>query len=212
MLFYADDLLIYTPLPPAQVIPMLAKVFDVIKVYGCNVGLKINLDKSAFLVKGHWHERLRERLRPFGVEVRTKVKYLGILIGHVSSEEAFVPIFSRAANRAAFMRLLSITFSERIALFQEWVPPLFIFPARAYFPTDQVVAQLAVVYKTALKISSWGLTLPILESPPSVGGNNLPRPRTFLLRGGGVQEFWGQILVDGRPAAGEEVQVAPHIH
>ena len=105
----------------------------------------------------------------------------GILIGHVSSEEAFAPILARAANRAAFMRLLPLMFSEHIALFQEWVLPLFIFPARAYFPTDQVVAQLAVVYRTALQISSWGLTLPILEPPPSLGGNNLPQPRPFLL-------------------------------
>ena len=79
------------------------------------------------------------------------------------------------------MRLHPLTFSERIALFQQWVLPLFIFPARAYFPTDPVVAQPAVVYRTALRISSWGPTLPILESPPSLGGNNLPQPRTFLL-------------------------------
>ena len=51
VLLYADDLLIYVLLPPAQVIPLLAKVFDVIKFYGYNVGLKINLDKSAFLFK-----------------------------------------------------------------------------------------------------------------------------------------------------------------
>ena len=54
VLFYADDLLIYIPLPPAQVI-LLDKVFDVINVYACNVGLKLNLDKLAFLLKGHWH-------------------------------------------------------------------------------------------------------------------------------------------------------------
>ena len=179
MLFYAGDLLI--SLPPAQVIPLLDKVFDVIKVYGYNVGLKINLDKSAFLLKGFWDERLRERLRQFGVEVRTKVKYFGILIGHVSPEEAFAPILAGTASRAAFMRLVPLTFSKRIALFQEWVLPLFIFPARVYFPTNQVVAQLAVVYKTALRISSRGLTPPILQSPPSRGGNNLLRPRTFLL-------------------------------
>ena len=124
-----------------------------------------------------WHER--ERLRQFGVQVRTKVKYLGILIGHVSSEEAFAPILARAANTAAFMRLLPLMFSERIALFQAWVLPLFIFPARAYFPTDQVVAQLAVIYRTALRISSWGLTLPILESPPSLGGGQ-PAPAAHV--------------------------------
>ena len=72
----------------------------------------------------------------------------------MSSEEAFAPILARAANGAAFMWLLLLTLSERIALFQEWVLPLFIFPARAYFLTEQVVAQMAVVYGTALRISS----------------------------------------------------------
>ena len=85
VLFYADDLPVYIPLPPIQVIPMLDKVFDAIKVYGYNVRLKINLDKSAFLLKGFWHDRPRERLRQFGVEIRSMVKYPGILIGHVSS-------------------------------------------------------------------------------------------------------------------------------
>ena len=60
--FYADDLLLYIPLPPAEVLPLLDKVFDIIKVYGYNVGVKITLDKSAFLLNGFWHEHLQARL------------------------------------------------------------------------------------------------------------------------------------------------------
>ena len=169
VLFYADDLLLYIPLPPAEVLPLLDKVFDIIKVYGYNVGLKINLDKSAFLLKGFWHDHTQARLQKFGVSVRTRVKYLGVLIGHLTAEEAYAPIMARAATRAHFMRTLPLTFSERIALFQEWILSMFIFPARTYFPTDTVVAQLATISRTALRISSWGLTLPILESPPGPG-------------------------------------------
>ena len=90
---------------------------------------------------------------------------------------------ARAVTHAHFIRTLPLTFSEQIGLFQEWILPLFIFSARTYFPTDTVVAQLATIYRTALKISSWGLTLPILgpPPPPALGGNNLPQPRTFLL-------------------------------
>ena len=44
-------------------------------------------------------------------------------MGHVSSEEAFAPILARAATRAAFMRILPLSFSERITLFQEWINP-----------------------------------------------------------------------------------------
>ena len=38
VLFYADDLLLYIPLPPAQTIPLLDKVFNAIRIYGYNVG------------------------------------------------------------------------------------------------------------------------------------------------------------------------------
>ena len=37
------------------------------------------------------------------------------------------------------------------------------------------------MYRTALQVSSWGLTLPILELSPGLGGKHLPQPRTFLL-------------------------------
>ena len=87
----------------------------------------------------------------------------------------------KVARSARAVQRLSLTHDERIALFQEWVLPLLIFPARAYFPTDSVVAKLANVYKVALRLNSWGLTLPILAHTPAQGGNNLPQPRTFLM-------------------------------
>ena len=59
--------------------------------------------------------------------------------------------------------------------------PLFIFLARAYLPTDAVVSQVAAIYWTALRVSSWGLTLPIQELLPTLGGKHVPQPRTFLL-------------------------------
>ena len=76
---------------------------------------------------------------------------------------------------------LPLTQDEGVALFEEWVLPLFIFPARGYFPTNQVVAKLSVIYKVALRLNSWGLTLPIMAMPPTLGGNRLPEPPTFLL-------------------------------
>ena len=158
------------PPPPAQTFPLLSKVFDAIRVYGYIVGLKINPDKSAFLTKGMWQEHDLHRLSQFGVCVRQKVKYLGILLGHVSSDEAYAPVIARAAMRAAFMLSLPLTFTERTTLLQEWVLPLFIFPARAYFPTATVVPQVAAIYRTALWVSSWGLTLPILELSKTTEG------------------------------------------
>ena len=55
-------------------------------------------------------------------------------------------------------------------------------PSGLHAAPVSVVQMLALDFKMIiLRISSWGLTLPILESPPALGGNNLPQPRTFLL-------------------------------
>ena len=140
------------------------------------VGLKLILGKSAFLVKGMWEQRHLDTLRTFGIQVKQKVQYVGVLVGRVSSEEAYAPLIARALHRAHYMRTLPLTHDECIALFLEWVLPLFIFPAWAYFPTDSVVAKLANVYKVALRLNSWGLTLPILAHAPAQGGNNHPSP------------------------------------
>ena len=56
-----------------------------------------------------------------------------------------------------------------------------IYPARAYFPTEDVCTKLANVYRVALRLSSWGLTLPILQLRPKMGGALLPKPSLFLL-------------------------------
>ena len=75
---------------------------------------------------GHTGPRHMAALQSFGIGVKNSVKYLGVLIGHVSSEEAYAPIIARAMHQAQFMRSLLLTHEEHIALFQEWVLPLII--------------------------------------------------------------------------------------
>ena len=104
----------------------------------------------------------------FGISIKRKVKYLGILLDHVTSEEAYAPVLARATLRAHFMSNLPLTQDERVALFL-WVLPFFVFHARGYFPTDHVVAKLSVIYKVTLRLNSWGLTLPIMAMPPKPG-------------------------------------------
>ena len=43
VLFYADDLLLYTPLPPREICALLPAIFRVIHRYGALVGLITNL-------------------------------------------------------------------------------------------------------------------------------------------------------------------------
>ena len=105
-------------------------IFEQLRQFGLFVGLQLNLSKSAHLTKGTFVTVLKS----FGIDIKQKVKYLGILLGHVTSEEAYVPVLARATLRAHFMSNVPLMQDERVALFQEWVLPLFIFPARGYFP------------------------------------------------------------------------------
>ena len=148
--------------------------------YAKFVGLRINLDKSAFLLRGFWTDRQKTKLENTGIPVQSKVKYLGNLFGDVTPDEAFAPHLSRALARAQFAATLPLTMPERVHLLQEWILPLMIYPARAYFPTEDVCTKLANVYRVALRLGSWGLTLPILQLPPKLGGALLPKPSLFL--------------------------------
>ena len=181
VLFYADDLLLYIPLPAPLATKLVARVFEVLKIYGEHVGLKLNHKKSAFILKGVWIEKHRNLLLGLGVNIKESVRYLGIQLGHVSPEEAYAPLLARMQARAIFAAHLPLSLPERVALLQQCIIPVIIFAARSYFATEEVCAKLANVYRTALRLSSWGLTLPIKELPPNEGGYLLPQPRTYLL-------------------------------
>ena len=181
VLIYADDLLLYIPVSPALICPLIPDIMCTLRRYAKFVGLRINLDKLAFLLRGFWTDRQKTKLENTGIPVQSKVKYLGNLFGDVTPDEAFAPHLSRALARAQFAATLPLTMPERVHLLQEWILPLMIYPARAYFPTEDVCTKLANVYRVALRLSSWGLTLPIVQLPPKLGGALLPKPSLFLL-------------------------------
>ena len=66
-------------------------------------------------------------LASFGIDIKQKVRYLGVRVGHVTSEEAYAPLIARVLYRAHFMRNLQLTHEERVALYQDWVLPLFMY-------------------------------------------------------------------------------------
>ena len=180
VLFYADDLLLYIPVSPALICPLIPDIMYTLRRYAKFVGLRINLDKSAFLLRGFWTDRQKTKLEDTGIPVQSKVKYLGNLFGDATLDEAFAPHLSRALARAQFAATLPLTMPERVHLLQEWILPLMIYPARAYFPTEDVCTKLANVYRVALRLSSWGLTLPILQLPPKLGGALFPKTQPLL--------------------------------
>ena len=118
------------------------------------------------------------QLQPHGIPMKEKVKYLGMLLGYVTEYAALI---ARALQRTQFMKQLLLTHTERAALLQEWVLPLFILPARAYFPTDAEINKFNTIHRTAVNVGSWGLTIPVTQLPSALGGDSLPWARTFLL-------------------------------
>ena len=94
------------------------------------MGLRLNLTKSAFLIKRGWSDAHQETLQSFKIEIKERVKYAGILLGHVSSEEARAPIIARASTKANFMSDLQLTLDERIATFLEMGPAAFHLPCQ----------------------------------------------------------------------------------
>ena len=79
VLFYADDLLLYIPVSPALICPLIPDIMYTLRRYAKFVGLRINLDKSAFLLRGFWTDRQKTKLENTGIPVQSKVKYLGNL-------------------------------------------------------------------------------------------------------------------------------------
>ena len=133
-LFCADDFLVCIRFPPLQSMPLLKRILDVILCYGCHVGLRIDLEKSAVLLKELWTQAWHDQLRRFGIPVRNKVKFLGFLLGHKLVDDAFAWILARVVQRAA--EATPPTCKERVTLFQQWMLPILIFPASAHCPTN----------------------------------------------------------------------------
>ena len=71
VLFYADDLLQYTPPPPRmRATPPHLRATPTFRHFH---GTQNNLSKSALLTKGAWPDQYIQILRSFGVEVKQKV-------------------------------------------------------------------------------------------------------------------------------------------
>ena len=153
---------------------------QVLKTYERFVGLKINLDESVFLLKRYWSIQQQTKLAATRIVIRTKVKYLKKLFGEVTAEETYAPHPAQALVHAQFTTMLPLSLPKTVQL-QQMILPLPIYPARAYFPTKEGSKELANVYGITLWVSSWGLTLPILQLQPKLEWLSLPKPSLYLL-------------------------------
>ena len=108
------------------------------------------------------------------------MKYLGVWIGHITTEQAFAECLAIALKRAQFLCKLPLGLDERVLILKIWIVPPLTFTARAYQPSDLVISQLRNIYWVGLKLTSWSVTLRILSQPPVKGGYNLLQPGAYL--------------------------------
>ena len=76
VLFYAGDLLLYIPISPALICPLIPDIMHTLRRYAKFVGLQVNLDKSAFLLRGFWTDRQKTKLTNTGIPVKSMVSPL----------------------------------------------------------------------------------------------------------------------------------------
>ena len=167
ILLYADDMLLLFRGSGRRALGNVEAVLYVLGIFGHYSGLTINKGKSYALVK------TRSRECPThiaGLQVQQKLKYLGVLLGHVSPSEAYGPVISKMMLRAQHLSTLPLPLEEKTALLQMWISPCCYLTARVHRPNLQVERQMHVIQATALSMSCWGLTRGILAEPASRGG------------------------------------------
>ena len=91
VLLYADDLIIIIDCDPTTGVRVFLLVWSRIQEFSEVTGLYTNLDKSNILLKGQWDPVHRVQLLSTGLRIVEKYKYLGIVLGATTAEEAYGP-------------------------------------------------------------------------------------------------------------------------
>ena len=190
VMMYADDLIIFFD---GRANPQLLKrVWEVVSRFGQFSGLKVNLNKTAAIVRNCGGMEWARCFRDIGVDVKNFVKYLGVRLGNIrhqqddqgwglTIEQAFAPAPQEAFRRARVVSTLQLSMNERAFMLTSWILPVVAWVSKAYYAPVSVIRQLKLVYHVTMGTNSWGITLPILSRPRTQGGLALPEPELFLM-------------------------------
>ena len=191
IMMYADDLIIFFSDGRANP-QLLGEVWKVVSCFGHFLGLKINLNKTAAIVRNCGGQEWAKCFGDIGVEVKNFVKYLGVHLGNIRQhqddqgwglriEQAFALALQEAFRRARVVSTLHLSMDERAFMLTSWILPVVAWVAKAYYALVPVIRQLNSVYHVIMGTNSWGIALPILSCPRLQGGLALPEPELFLM-------------------------------
>ena len=165
ILLYADDMLLLFQGSGRRAVSNVEAVLYVPGIFGHYSGLSINRGNSYALVKTRSRECPTHNA---GLQVQQKLKYLGVLLGHVLPSEAYGPVISKMMLRVRHLSTLPLSLEENTALLQMSISPCCYLTARVHRPNLHLERQMYVIQATAL--SCWGLTRGILAEPTGRGG------------------------------------------
>ena len=74
---------------------VMKKVIAALERFRDFSGLRLNFDKTRFLLRGFWPDPVRQQMAELGCKADSSARYLDIQLGVVSPEEAFAPALAR---------------------------------------------------------------------------------------------------------------------
>ena len=184
MYLYVDDFLI--TFGPETTKRQLQQVFHELRRFSAVSGLQQNVGKSAYVTKGALQPAALQFMQDSGLQHETKVRYLGVQMGHVSVKEAFVGPMREAYRRARIAATIALSTPEKITLLKTWILPTLLLTARAYVADRSVVSALNNVYNILFSFDSWGITTHQISQHRDRGGYSVPMPQTWLAAQGGT--------------------------
>ena len=119
VLFDADDILACLMGATREHVKDLRSVLYVLNLFGHFSGLKVNDEKTFAMVKTR--VGAPQPAVVAGITVKPWVKYLGVLLGNVSREQAYGPSIAKMMARVKVLAVLPLGMEERAYLFVLWV-------------------------------------------------------------------------------------------
>ena len=182
---YADDL--GALIPGRHVSSIMYEVLEMMKQFRIFSGLLLNVGKCGIVVKGNLSTSDQQHVTESpggsqlcGIQIRHTVRYLGVKMGNLTSDEAFASYHGDAQRTASKVGSLGLSKREAIILLKTWVLPTLLVTTRSYFSSEHTIKALKIVFRTALGVESWGVTLRELAQHRECGRFQLPTPKCWL--------------------------------
>ena len=156
IMMYADDLIIFIEGEADS--DLLKSIWSVIQQFGHFSGLKMNLKKTAAIVRNRGGHEWAACISRMGVEVKHFVKYLGIRLGNtvehdnadgwgLTQDEAFTLALQEVFWRAKVVSTLHLSLDERVFTLCSRILPVVSLVAQVFDTLEVVVRQLKLVYQ-----------------------------------------------------------------